>query len=127
MGGTSMALLFWIYQHQESCYRLDVDSVCVRYGCDLFIMCLYDVCNCCASYVEGKQFEERLLKPETKNGDAVGKETDDFEIQMMSNMSTGYKAPTTGAHKFTITSFHHLTITSKPQSPDKSQLLFVHD
>merc|ERR1740123_555110 len=109
-----MALLFWIYQHQESCYRLDVDSVCVRYGCDLFIMCLYDVCNCCASYVEGKQLEERLLAPETKDGtDAMKDETS--QIQMMSNMSTGYKAPT-GVHKFTITSMHHLTITSKPQT-----------
>merc|ERR1712083_743428 len=63
---SSLALILWIYQHTETCYHLNDDSVCVRYGCDLFIMFLYDVCNCCASYIENRSFQERLIGTETE-------------------------------------------------------------
>merc|ERR1712228_267953 len=58
----SLALLVWIYQHKETWCQLESDSVCVRYGCDLFIMFFYDVCNCCSKYVEDRPARGRLLK-----------------------------------------------------------------
>merc|ERR1719242_2422229 len=63
---SSLALILWIYQHNAACSRLDEDSVCVRYGCDLFIMFLYDVCNCCSTYIETRSFQERLIGNETE-------------------------------------------------------------
>ena len=101
---SSLALILWIYQHKETCSRLNEDSVCVRYGCDICLMFLYDVCNCCASYVETRPFQEQLLGLET---DMDGS-TNVLKVEMKSNLSTDFKQET---RRLTNTAVSRPTIT----------------
>merc|ERR1712129_464827 len=59
---SSVALVSWVYQHKKTCCQLNMDSVCLKYGCDVYVLLLYDICNCCKSYVEAKPERGGLIK-----------------------------------------------------------------